>query len=212
MVARDDQLAGSFRDTQQPGDYTIEVSASRKGTFWARRGPQFTVAEQDLELDNASSDPDAMKGVAKASGGELVRAEMLPKWLDELMKKSDYLEVKQETKKDLWRKFYSLPPSVFARWPWFFDIVEWLFFSAAGLFFFAVVMLLAVEWYLRKRGDWCSAGSAENLPTSPTGYPLAGQREGCGGVSSGLAWPRAASSARWRQVMRVPLVARSPAR
>jgi uncharacterized membrane protein len=151
MVARDDQMAGSFRDTQQPGDYTIEVSASRKGTFLGTSRAQFTVAEQDLELDNASSDPDAMKGVAKASGGEMVRAEMLPKWLDELMKKSDYLEVKQETKKDLWRKFYSLPPSVFARWPWFFDIVEWLFFSAAGLFFFAVVMLLAVEWYLRKR-------------------------------------------------------------
>ena len=119
MVRKEDRQAASFRDTQQPGDYTIEVTAS-SGTARA----QFTVAEQDLELDNASSDPDAMKGVARASDGEVVRAEMLPKWLDDLMKKTDYLEVKQETKKTLWDTWN---------------------------FFFAVLTILTVEWYLRKR-------------------------------------------------------------
>jgi uncharacterized membrane protein len=125
MVSKEDHMTGSFRDTQQPGDYTIRVTASRKGELL---GPpaqaQFIVAEQDLELDNASSDPDAMKGVARASGGEIIRAEMLPKWLDELMKKTDFLEVKQETKKTLWDSWN---------------------------FFFAVLTILTIEWYLRKK-------------------------------------------------------------
>ena len=109
------------------------------------------MSEQDLELDNPSSDPDAMKGLANASGGEVVRAEMLPSWLDELLKKTDDLDVKQETKLDLWHKFLSLPTSLFALWPWFFDIVEWFLFSPAGLLFNAVLLVLTVEWYLRKR-------------------------------------------------------------
>jgi uncharacterized membrane protein len=124
MVRKEDQMAGSFRDTQQPGDYTIEVSASRNGTLLGTSRAQFTVSEQDLELDNASSDPDAMKGVAMASDGKVVRAEMLPKWLDELLKKTDYLDVKQETKKTLWDTWS---------------------------FFFAVLTVLTIEWYLRKR-------------------------------------------------------------
>ena len=124
MVGKEDHMTGSFRDTQVPGDYTIEVSASRKGELLGTARAQFTVAEQDLELDNASSDPDAMKGVARASDGDVVRAEMLPQWLDELMKKTDYLEVKQETKKTLWDTWN---------------------------FFFAVLTILTVEWYLRKR-------------------------------------------------------------
>jgi uncharacterized membrane protein len=125
MVGKEDQQAGTFRDTRQPGDYTIEVSASRHGELLGTAPPaQFIVAEQDLELDNPSSDPDAMNGLAMASDGKVVRAELLPKWLDELMKKTDYLDVKQETKKDLWDTW---------------------------AFFFAVLLVLTIEWYLRKR-------------------------------------------------------------
>ena len=49
---------------------------------------------------------------------------MLPKWLDELMKKTDNLDVKQETKKTLWDTW---------------------------AFFFSVLLVLTIEWYLRKR-------------------------------------------------------------
>jgi uncharacterized membrane protein len=124
MVGKEDHMTGSFRDTQQPGDYTIEVSASRKGELLGTARAQFTVAEQDLELDNASSDPDAMKGVALASEGKVLRPETLPQWLDDLAKNTDYLDVKQETKKTLWDSWN---------------------------FFFAVLTILTVEWYLRKR-------------------------------------------------------------
>ena len=31
MIRKDEQMAGSFRETQLPGDYTIEVTATRQG-------------------------------------------------------------------------------------------------------------------------------------------------------------------------------------
>ena len=154
MVRKEDQPnQGTFLNTRQPGDYTIEVSASHEGKPLGTKlaQAQFIVSEQDLDLDNPSSDPDAMKGLANASGGEVVRAEMLPSFLDELLKKTDDLDVKQETKLDLWHKFLSLPTSLLALWPWFFDIVEWFLFSPAGLLFNAILLVLTVEWYLRKR-------------------------------------------------------------
>jgi hypothetical protein len=117
-------MAGSFRETQLPGDYTIEVTATRRGELLGSARTRFIVSQQDLELDNASADLDSMKGVAKASGGEVIEPERLPKWLAELMKKTDYLDVKQETKKTLWDQ-----------WP----------------LFITVVLLLTAEWFLRKR-------------------------------------------------------------
>ena len=94
------------------------------GTARAR----FIVSQQDLELDNASADLDSMKEVAKSSGGGVIEPERLPKWLADLMKKTDYLDVKQETEKTLWD-----------RWS----------------FFLTVVLLLTGEWYLRSGGDSC---------------------------------------------------------
>jgi hypothetical protein len=125
MIRNDEQAAGSFRDTQPPGDYKIEVTAKRQGKVLGTARTRFIVSQQDLELDNASADLDSMKGLAKSSfGGEVIEPERLPKWLAELTKKTDYLDVKQETKKTLWDQ-----------WP----------------FFFSVVVLLTGEWYLRKR-------------------------------------------------------------
>ena len=124
MIHKEDLMTGSFRETQLPGDYTIEVTASRGDKLLGTAHARFTVAEQDLELDNASADLDAMHGVARASGGEIIESEMLAKWLEELRKKTDYLEVKQETKKTLWDSW------------WFFSVI---------------LTLLTVEWYLRKK-------------------------------------------------------------
>jgi uncharacterized membrane protein len=124
MIRQDEQAAGSFRETQLPGDYTVEVAATRQRELLGTARARFIVSQQDLELDNASSDLDSMKGVATSSGGEVIGPERLPKWLAELTKKTDYLDVKQETKKTLWD-----------RWS----------------LFFSVVLLLTAEWYLRKR-------------------------------------------------------------
>jgi hypothetical protein len=124
MILSEDHRIGSFRETQLPGDYTIEVTATRGGEPLGSARTRFIVAQQDLELDNSSADIDSMKGVAKSTGGDVIEPERLPKWLADLLKKTDYLDVKQETKKSLWD--------------------QWQFFVL-------VVLLLTVEWYLRKR-------------------------------------------------------------
>ena len=124
MIDKDDLKTGSFRETLSPGDYTIEVTATRKGETLGTARARFIVAQEDLELDNASADIDSMKGVAKSSGGDIVEPEQLSNWLTQLMKKTDYLDEKQETRTTLWDS-----------WP----------------FFVTVVVLLTGEWYLRKR-------------------------------------------------------------
>jgi hypothetical protein len=124
-VRKEDHAAGSFRETLLPGDYAIEVTASRGGApLGTAPRARFVVSQQDLELDDPSADLDSMKGVAKSSGGEVIEPERLPHWLADLMNNTAYLDVKQETKQSLWDQ-----------WP----------------FFVSVVLLLTVEWYLRKR-------------------------------------------------------------
>jgi len=54
-------MTGSFRETQLPGDYTIEVSATRQGKLLGTARTRFVVLQQDLEMDNAASDLDSMK-------------------------------------------------------------------------------------------------------------------------------------------------------
>lgn len=117
-------MSGSFRETQLSGDYTIEVSATQKGQLLGAARTRFIVMEQDLELDNASADPDTMESVAKASGGRTIAPEQLSDLIGELTRKTAYLDVKQETKKSLWDQ-----------WP----------------FFFVMVGLMTIEWFLRKR-------------------------------------------------------------
>ena len=51
-----EQMAGSFRDTQTPGDYAIEVSATHKDQPLGGTRARFLVFQQDLELDNAAAD------------------------------------------------------------------------------------------------------------------------------------------------------------
>jgi uncharacterized membrane protein len=123
-VRTEDHATGSFRDTKQPGDYKIEVTATRPGEPPESAAARFIVSQQDLELDNPSADRDSMTAVAKSSGGEVIEPEQLPEWLAELMQKTAYLEVKQETKVTLWD--------------------HWFFFAA-------VIVLLTLEWWLRKK-------------------------------------------------------------
>jgi hypothetical protein len=124
LVRQDDQMIGSFHDTQVPGDYAIEVTATQKGQLLGTARARFFVTPQDLELDNAAADPDAMESLAKATHGKSVAPEQLAGLIHELAQQTQHLEVKQETKRTLWDK-----------WPMFLTLVA----------------LLGVEWYLRKR-------------------------------------------------------------
>jgi len=121
---QEQQMTGSFRDTQAAGGYAIEVTATRQGQALGSTRARFLVHEQDLELDNPAADPASLESLAAMTGGESLAPEQLGELVRRLATQTEYLEVQQETKKTFWDK-----------WP----------------FFLMLVGLLGVEWYLRKR-------------------------------------------------------------
>jgi hypothetical protein len=123
-VRQGEQTTGSFRDTQAPGDYAIEVAATQQGQPLGSTRARFLVYEQDLELDNASADSASLEGLAAMTGGQTLAPEELPQLVKKLLQQTETLEIQQETKTTFWDK-----------WP----------------FFLVLVGLLGVEWYLRKR-------------------------------------------------------------
>jgi hypothetical protein len=147
LVRQEDHMAGSFRDTQTPGDYAIEVTAEKKvselfspkensdpakpdkenssDTFLSGSArARFLVFQQDLELDNAAADSATMESLAAMTGGQSLAPEQLPDLVKRLAEQTASLEIQQETKKTFWDT-----------WP----------------FFLMLVGLLSLEWYLRKR-------------------------------------------------------------
>jgi hypothetical protein len=146
LTHQDGQVTGTFRDTQAPGDYAVEVTASKKGSelFLPNKKPnssvsdknssdpflfgtaraRFLVFQQDLELDNASADSATMESLAAMTGGQSLAPEQLPDLIRRLTQQTSALEIQQETKKTFWDT-----------WP----------------FFLMIVCLLSLDWYLRKR-------------------------------------------------------------
>ena len=124
LTHQDSQITGTFRDTQTPGDYAVEVKASQKGQELGTARARFLVFQQDLELDNAAADSALMESLAAMTGGQSLAPEQLPELIRRLTEQTSTLEIQQETKKTFWDT-----------WP----------------FFLFLVGLLSVEWYLRKR-------------------------------------------------------------
>lgn len=124
LVAQDGQFSGSFSDTKLPGDYAIEVTATQQGALLGEARARFLVFQQDLELDNAAADADALQRLAAMTGGQSLAPEQLPELIRRLAENTEALEIEQETKEPFWDT-----------WP----------------FFLALVGLLGTEWYLRKR-------------------------------------------------------------
>ncbi|MEN6452469.1 MAG: hypothetical protein ABFC96_18425 [Thermoguttaceae bacterium] len=124
LVRQDQQMLGSFRDTQTSGDYAIEVTATQKDQPLGVAKARFLVFRQDLELDNASADAGMLDSLAAMTGGQSIAPEKLPDLIRKLTENTKHLEVQQETKKSFWDTW---------------------------LFFLTLVALLSLEWYLRKR-------------------------------------------------------------
>ena len=148
LTHQDNQIVGSFRDTQAAGDYAVEVKAYKKGSelFSPKKTPEpstpeneknssdplllgsararFLVFQQDLELDNAAADSAAMESLAAMTGGQSLAPEQLSDLIKRLTQQTATLEIQQETKKTFWDT-----------WP----------------FFLMLVGLLSLDWYLRKR-------------------------------------------------------------
>ena len=123
-VRQEGQTVGSFSDTSAAGDYAIEVRARKSAQLLGSARARFLVFEQDLELDNPAADVAVLESLASMTGGRSLAPEQLPGLIEELSEQTEHLEVEEVTKKTLWD-----------RWP----------------FFLALVGLLGLEWYFRKR-------------------------------------------------------------
>jgi len=124
VIRGEEGTLGTFRESQQPGDYTIRVVATQQRRYLGAAKARFLVVEQDLELDNPVADAGFMDNLAAMSGGKSVLPEELPELIRRLAEDTGELEIQTETKKTFWDT-----------WP----------------FFLVLVGLLGTEWYLRKR-------------------------------------------------------------
>jgi hypothetical protein len=123
LVRQENQVTGSFRQTQTPGDYAVEVKASQKDKDLGTARARFLVFQQDLELDNASADAATLEGLSAMTGGQSLAPEQLPELINRLIEQTSTLEIQQETKKTFWDSW---------------------------LFFLMLILLLSLDWYLRK--------------------------------------------------------------
>lgn len=127
LMRQGETLSGTFLDTQSPGDYAIEVTATSDAGALGTARARFLVYEQDLELDNPAADPGLLSSLARTTaevGGAAHAAEELPAVLRRIQQEPPDLEVATEIRHTYWDT-----------WPFF------LLFIAA----------LTAEWYLRKR-------------------------------------------------------------
>lgn len=124
IVTTDKHGAGSFRETQAAGDYTIRVWATQNGEEIGSANARFSVHEEDLELDNAAADATLLDSLAAITGGQALPPEELPKLVQRLAQQAENLDVQTETKETLWDTWT-------------------LFLILTGL--------LGTEWFLRKR-------------------------------------------------------------
>ena len=135
LIPQGAQRIGSFRETQVPGDYRIVVTARHadlpkaegEAEGKAEGQGRFMVIEQDLELDKPAADADMLENLAEMTseaGGKRIAPEQLSDVIEQLTRKTEQLQEKLPTKETFWDK-----------WP----------------FFLMIVLLLSVEWFLRKR-------------------------------------------------------------
>ena len=125
LYRQGDALGGAFLETQEPGDYTVEVTATdAAGELLGVARARFLVFEQDLELDNPAADPSLLASLSSTTGGESLAPEELPRLLRRIQVEPPQLELDVVTQLTLWD-----------RWP--------LLLLMAGT--------CIAEWYLRKR-------------------------------------------------------------
>ncbi|MGQ9575614.1 MAG: hypothetical protein ACUVUC_09875 [Thermoguttaceae bacterium] len=128
----DGPVSSSFRETERPGDYAIRMTARQQDKPLGSAQARFVVTEQDLELDDPHADEALLNELVALSRPPEVPADQrwsvlpgeLPELLERLGQGAEDLEEKHE-----------LSSRICHTWP----------------FFLALVGLLGLEWYLRKR-------------------------------------------------------------
>ena len=113
---------GSFRSTNFSGDYLIQAEVIHNDET-KQATARFLVQDRNLELDNPVAYPKMLADISTLTGGRSVPPEQLGALIEDLIRQSDELVEKRETKRTL------------------FD--SWLLLLA-------FISVLTVEWFLRK--------------------------------------------------------------
>ncbi|MGC4007152.1 MAG: hypothetical protein QM811_30100 [Pirellulales bacterium] len=127
LGAQDGLQTGSFGETNEPGEYQVEIVAARDGQNLGTAKARFIVLQQDPELDNPVARPGVLASLAKitaSAGGQALGRGQLRELLERLRDKPPQFEVESEVKHTPWDR-----PETFA----------------------TIVGILIVEWYLRKK-------------------------------------------------------------
>jgi len=132
QVAREgDHGLGLIDPLTQPGDYTIQLTASREGKELGTARAEFMVVDQDLELSVAAADHDQMTRLAlltQEHGGGPIAPEQLAALLEQLGNRPERFDVEVESK-------WQLADTPLDAW-----LVLVIFTS-----------ILSIEWFLRKK-------------------------------------------------------------
>jgi uncharacterized membrane protein len=128
------ETRGVFGATQAPGVYTVTVRGHGKdpsgGEVSGQASARVIVYDQDLETMHPAADPEFLKRLAAAGGGEALRVEQLPNFLNRLAERAaDQGRPKLRLRPD-WR---STAPSGFL-----------------VAFFLAFCVVVCAEWGLRR--------------------------------------------------------------
>lgn len=125
------QWLGSVETVTAPGDYAVEVTATRDGKVAGRGRGEFLVFDRDVELSTPAADHDQLARLAAMTepfGGRMVAPEQVPALLETIRDRPPEMEIEVQTK---WQ------PADTGRDAW----------SLLLLF----VALLTAEWVLRKK-------------------------------------------------------------
>lgn len=131
LTLKGDHYEGQVSKVIAPGDYQLEVTATRGDKTLGTGRAKFNVYEQDLELANPSANPAFLEQLAKLTekaGGRFLAPEDLPGLLEEIRKTPPKTEIEVRSK---WQ-------------PGETPLDAWTTLAL-------VVGLLTIEWYLRKQ-------------------------------------------------------------
>ncbi|HVJ86685.1 MAG TPA: glutamine amidotransferase [Caulifigura sp.] len=113
-----------FGGTNEPGDYWVNVTATKDGKLYGAASTRFIVDARDLELDNPAADLDLMNELASSTGATVIPPEGFGEFLKGLLSEGLAAELLKRTTVTLWDG-----------WP----------------LLLVFTLLMSTEWYLRKR-------------------------------------------------------------
>jgi hypothetical protein len=129
LAADKDQVTATLQDVQ-PGDYVIEVEASKEGRPLGAARANFQVLDRDVELSNPAANYDLMARLAnltEEAGGRTLAPEQLPELLREIKRQRADRQIEVQSK-------WQLTDTALDAW----------------LLLLCLVGLLTAEWALRK--------------------------------------------------------------